>query len=106
VDTSHLTVIDCTIVGNQALGGAGGHGANDGDGLGGGLAIISGATATLTDSSAEHNDALGGEEGRGGRDGQGVGGGVYNDLGTLNTDATDHIMKNFASTSNNNIFNA
>ncbi len=119
--SSQLTVIDCTVVGNQALGGTGGHGANGADGLGGGLAIVdlNGTTppttpptpaliasATLIDSSVENNDALGGEAGYGDSDGQGVGGGVYNLDGTLNVDATDHIMKNFASTSNNNIFSS
>ena len=104
-DNCSLTLNNCTLNNNEAIGGAGGQGANGGDGYGGGLAILSGASATLTDSSVEQNEALGGQAGHGGSDGQGVGGGVYNDLGTLNTDATDHIMKNFASTSNDNIFN-
>jgi hypothetical protein len=105
-DNSQLTAIGCTIVRNQAVGGTGGQGADGGDGLGGGLFILIGASATLTDSSVTFNVALGGEEGQGqgGSDGQGVGGGGYVfSGGTLNVDATDYIMKNFASTRNNNI---
>jgi len=109
--SSQLTIIDCAIVGNQAVGGTGGQGANGGDGLGGGLVVLNGGTATLTDSSVQKNDALGGEEGKGhgGTDGQGVGGGIYIfDLGTgtFTFDPTTNIKKNFASTSNNNIFSS
>ena len=111
---SQVTVVGCTIVGNRALGGTGGHGANGGDGLGGGVAVFGGAvfgglvaedSVDLTDSTVALNLALGGEEGygHGGSDGNGVGGGIYNDQGTLNANATDLILANFASTSNNNI---
>ncbi len=100
-----MTVTDCSVVGNQALGGAGGQGANGGDGLGGGLAITVGSSAELTDSSVECNDALGGAAGAGGSNGQGVGGGVYN-LGTFTFDPTTVIKKNHASTINDNIFSS
>jgi len=103
-ENSQLTVIGCNIAGNQALGGVGGQGANGGDALGGGLAIANGASATLTDSLVVFNAAVGGQAGAGGSDGQGVGGGGYVfSGGLLNVDATDFIMMNFASTSNNNI---
>ena len=105
-DNSVLTAISCSIVGNQALGG---QGANGGDGLGGGLAILNGTSATLRDTLVENNDALGGAAGycHGGSNGNGVGGGVYVfSGGTFSSDVTTDIKHNFASTSNDNIFNA
>ena len=103
-DVSQTTVIDCTIIWQPGRGRCGRAGANGGDGLGGGLAITSSATATLTDSSVVHNAALGGEAGHHGSDGQGVGGGVYVfSGGTFTPDITTFIIFNFASTSNDDL---
>jgi hypothetical protein len=105
---SQATVIDCKIVDNLALGGQGAQGANGGDALGGGMANLGGCTATLTASTFDGNAAVGGTEGWGGAsDGQGLGGGIYSDQAngaTLNTNAIDYVMLNFASTGGNNIY--
>jgi predicted outer membrane repeat protein len=103
-ESSSLTLGGSTILGNQALGGDGGTGITSGGaGLGGGLFIAAGASASLTGSSVMGNQADGGSGSGGGTDGQGVGGGVY-DLGALTFDLATIIALNHASTSNNNVF--
>jgi hypothetical protein len=74
-----------------------------GNGLGGGLAVQTGASATVSGSSVESNSALGGHAGGGGSTGQGLGGGVY-DLGMVIFDVGTVFKKNHASTSNDDIF--
>jgi hypothetical protein len=101
-DNSVLTLTDSTLDHNLAQGGAGSHGGNAGDGLGGGLAVQSGASATLSASTVTHNQALGGAAGAGGSAGHGSGGGVYN-LGTF-TDLASVVKKNKASTSDDDVF--
>jgi hypothetical protein len=97
-DNSVLT-LSSTLDHNLAQGGTGGNG---GDGLGGGLAVQAGSSATVTGSSITHNRALGGEDGAGGKDGHGTGGGVYS-AGTF-TDLMTIVKKNKASTSNDDLF--
>ena len=99
-DTSTLTLTGSTLAFNLAQGGNGGNG---GDGLGGGLALQSGSSATVSASSITHNQALGGGAGAGGSDGQGLGGGVY-DLGTFTKDALTVIKNNHASTMGDDIY--
>ena len=93
--TSALTLDDSTLELNVAQGGDGGDG---GAGLGGGLALQTGASASITDSLITKNQATGGS-----RRGQGVGGGIYS-LGMLILDAQTSVKKNTASTSNNNTY--
>jgi hypothetical protein len=88
---------------NAGAGAQAGRGGTGGDGLGGGLVVQTGASATVSDSRITHNQALGGEEGAGGSDGHGIGGGVY-DLGTVAFDALTVIKKNHASTSHDDIY--
>ncbi len=76
---------------------------NGGDGLGGGLGIQVGSSATLSDSTIKHNEADGGHNGAGGVGGLGVGGGVYN-LGSFTFDVFTEIKKNDATTSTDDIF--
>jgi hypothetical protein len=102
-DNATLQVTNSKLDGNTAQGGAGGPGSNGGDGLGGGIAVNTGASAALSNSVVKHNDALGGVAGAGGSDGHGVGGGVYH-LGMFTFDALTVIKKNRASTSNDDIF--
>jgi hypothetical protein len=63
-----------TILGNQAIGGAGPTGGN---GQGGGIANLNGGVLTLSNSLIALNQAIGGA-GDGGNGGNGQGGGVFN----------------------------
>src|SRR5262249_7062769 len=65
----------CTILGNQAVGGAGPTGGN---GQGGGVANLNGGVLTVTDSLIALNRAIGGAGGLGGNGGNGQGGGLFN----------------------------
>jgi hypothetical protein len=68
-------ISNCTITHNQAVGGPGGVGQNGSDGLGGGVANLTGATLTITNSMLDHNSAIGGQGDHGGN---GLGGGIFN----------------------------
>jgi hypothetical protein len=98
-----LTVSNSTVGHNLAVGGTGGLGGNGGDGLGGGIYKDALSTLTLTGVSVEYNLALGGTAGDGGSDGQGIGGGIYS-FGTFLFDLATVIVRNHASTSNNDVF--
>ena len=78
--------------------------ANGGDGLGGGLAVITDSSATVTGSVISLNSAVGGKQGSGSGTsaGHGIGGGVYRE-GTFD-DLLTLLAFNLASTSNNNIY--
>ena len=56
-----LTLTNCIVTGNKAVGGAGG------DGIGGGLAVENNSTATISNTSFVGNLAQGGAGGRGGQ---------------------------------------
>jgi hypothetical protein len=87
---------------NQALGGAGGAGANGGDGLGGGIA--SGAldfalgqpdpTSSLTVNGGKiaGNEAVGGTGGSGANGGDGLGGGSFLGGGTADFDHSQVVF--------------
>jgi len=131
---SALTITGTTIVGNSAVGGAGGRGSTrgtGGNGLGGGIendgisvldgtgnilmgnAGIGGAgggngygggvytlgTTTFTDTLVTLNLAIGGSDG-----GQGVGGGLYIAGGTSVLTGKTNVVRNFAATSNDDIY--
>lgn len=85
-----LAILDCTIEGNQAIGGQGGAGGNGGRGVGGGAggqggvgglgeggAIYDNSSMQSTDifmsqSTLQRNEALGGTGGQGGNGGAGI----------------------------------
>ncbi|MCI0456464.1 MAG: hypothetical protein L0Z62_05730 [Gemmataceae bacterium] len=73
-----VTVSDCTIAHNQAVGGTNGLGGNGSNGEGGGLANLHGATLTVRRSTVKGNQAVGAAGG-----GHGQGGGIYNLASTL-----------------------
>ena len=90
VDTSNqgssATIIDCSITGNSAVGGAGSNGNVGGNGYGGGLGVgwgtflgftTDGSTLTLVDSYVGNNLAQGGAGGAGANGGNGEGGGLF-----------------------------
>ena len=55
-----VSIDDCIVTGNQAIGGAGGAGATngaDGQGLGGGIAILDGASVTIQKTKVRGNFA-------------------------------------------------
>jgi hypothetical protein len=82
---------------NQAVGGAGnGSGLSAGDGLGGGLANVSGATATLSGCIFNSNQATGGQGSAGGNGSDGLGGGLANILGSRLTISGCAISGNLA----------
>jgi hypothetical protein len=93
-----LAVSNVTFSNNQAVGGAGnGSGLLAGDGLGGGLANVGGATATLSACTFTGNQATGGARGSGANGGDGFGGGVYNDGLSMLTLLLSTITANQAS---------
>ncbi len=121
-DNSTLELTDSTLTGNAAVGGAGGNvlvivdppvspllaivgGGVGGEGLGGGLAVTAGSSATVDDTTIEANYAYGGAAGTGlgGTPGQGTSGGVY-DVGTVTLDMASVVANNHATTGNNNMF--
>jgi hypothetical protein len=82
---STATITDSQIIGNTAIGGAGGTGNNGGNGYGGGLGVgfvtlvgvnPDGAQLTLINSIVANNQAVGGTGGKGGDGGDGLGGGL------------------------------
>jgi hypothetical protein len=75
-------ISNCTITQNQAVGGPGGVGQAGSDGLGGGVANLTGATLTIGNSMLDYNLASGREGAHGGQGGNGLGGGVFNDSDT------------------------
>jgi hypothetical protein len=98
-----LTLFDCTLAANQAVGGAGGSGNSGGASLGGGLSILTSCSASVSASTVNANTAQGGAAGVGGSSGQGIGGGVY-DQGLFTFDLSTVIEGNHASTSNDDVF--
>ena len=99
-DNSTLLLSNSTLQANVAQGGDGGVSGTGGDGLGGGLAINPGSSATVMNSTIASNRALGGG---GGTSGKGLGGGVDYKGATFNQ-LLSAIDFNFASTSNFNIY--
>jgi hypothetical protein len=111
-----LTVSGCTLAGNQAIGGVGGSGTNGGSGFGGALcndgistipqnagtpAMLTVTSSTITDNSATSGVPVSGSAGLG------EGGGLYlvhGGLACLDAFTIDHLTKNFASTSDDDIF--
>ena len=76
-----------------------------GSGLGGGTYVPGGTTASIDSTDVDANAALGGSHGTGGASGQGVGGGLYLDTGaSVMLAKSTHVVGNFASTSDDNIF--
>jgi hypothetical protein len=71
------TVSNCKVAHNRALGGPAVASGKGGDGTGGGIACINGATLTVINSTVAHNHARGGEAELGGSGGNGYGGGIY-----------------------------
>ena len=102
-DNCSLTLNNCTLNNNEAIGGAGGSGGSGGDGWGGGLSVLTGSSATVSNCTINGNQANGGTKGSGGSAGAGIGGGVYN-LGTFTVDAFTTIKGNHASTSDNDVY--
>jgi hypothetical protein len=112
-----LTVSNCTLADNQAIGGAGGSGGNGGSGFGGGifndaLSISpdnfgTPSTLTVTGTIVTDNSAAGGAPGSGGSAGQGIGGGLYlaaDGMACLDSFTQGLVQNNHASTSDNDIF--
>src|SRR5262249_51389558 len=88
---SVVTVTDGALVYNQAQGGPGATGLG-GDGWGGALAGLFGATTTVTNSTLANNLAVGGQGGGG----NGHGGGGYNDVTSSLTLRTSTVTINHA----------
>jgi hypothetical protein len=90
-----VTVSNCTIDHNSAIGGQPGAGGNGGNALGGGVGNTeAGATLTITCSIIDHNQAQGGSgdtSGPASNGGSGLGGGVYNAFGST-TNVTSSSM--------------
>jgi hypothetical protein len=100
LDDCSLTLTDSTLVGNQAVGCAGGSGNRCSAGQGAGLAVLAGSSASISSTSIVLNAALGGLAGTGDTSGQGQGDGVY--IGTTADSTLDTwtlVLLNFASTS-------
>jgi hypothetical protein len=105
-----LTMDGCTIQNNKAIGGPGAanarHGTDGGDAFGGGV-YVGGGTATISGTSLTSNTAQGGDGGKGGgRKGRGVGGGLFISADapvSLDAFTVDHVKRNRASSSDNNI---
>ena len=94
------TILATILVGNQAVGGVGT--VTGGDGWGGGLFDERHATITLLGSTVTGNSALGGA---GPTPGKGVGGGIHIvPDGAVNADGSARITRNYASTSDDDIF--
>ena len=80
---TNVTVSDCMIDHNDAIGGPGGIGGNGGSGEGGGIASVAtfiigfNSTLVVNNTTVDHNQALGGAGGgKGGHGGDGWGGGI------------------------------
>jgi hypothetical protein len=111
--SGEVAVSNTLVAGNLArggdggLGGNGGLGGDSGTGMGGGVYKDAGSAMTVTHSSIIFNLAVGGKGQGAGRDGQGIGGGVYfadGGMVCLDSYTVKHIVKNHASTSDDNIF--
>jgi hypothetical protein len=102
-----LTISECTLTANEATGGAGAIGGDDGNGLGGGIWNDVGCTLSVTGSTITNNQADGGAAGTGGSVGDGLGGGVYFASGgvvCVDLFTSLNITGNTASTSNDDVF--
>jgi hypothetical protein len=96
-----LSVRDCTLTDNQAIGGAAGAGSNPQIGRGGGIANFVSpiatlpvtATASVTDSVLVGNQAIGGDGPNGGT---GQGGGITNERGGILTVTDSELIGNLA----------
>jgi hypothetical protein len=100
---------DCTITANQAVGSAGGPGANGGNGFGGGLYNDGQSTLTILGSSIAGNQADGGADGSGSTGSLGDGGGLYvadGGVSYIEMFTSTNLSGNTASTSDNDIFGA
>ncbi len=93
------------MIGNQAVGGAGGSHSDGGNGSGGGLSVLAGSAASIDATWIVANAALGGSALTGGSSGQGSGGGLYIDTSTgVTLSKSSKVIFNFASTSADDIF--
>ena len=102
-----MTVSNCTVTGNEAIGGAGGSGANGGNGFGGGAYNDGQSTLTILGSTITDNQAIGGAAGVGGIAGLGEGGGLYladGGIACLDTFTQAHTTDNHATTDHDDIF--
>jgi hypothetical protein len=101
---STATITNITVSQNQALGGAGGKGANDGNAWAGGLAvggfstfgISDSASVNLSGSTISDNLVIGGAGSAGGNGGDGEGGGVFIGTGATLTVTASTITGNHA----------
>jgi hypothetical protein len=103
---------------NAAEGGSGGDGGSTGTGGAGGNGLggaiynagpdvgegLPGATLSLSDSIVSLNVAVGGSGGNNASSGQGIGGGLYLSSGGTATWTQTLVILNYASTSDNNIY--
>jgi len=108
IDTSRGSTASITgslIIGNEAVGGAGGSGNTGGAGMGGGLAVgfgaqvgfsPDGAQVTVINSVVDGNLALGGTGGTGANGGDGLGGGLFVSVGCSATVNASVLDFNFA----------
>jgi hypothetical protein len=96
-------VSDCFFAFNTSRGGAAGPGGTAGDGEGGGLLCDGSGKITVQASLVAFNDAIGGR-GPAGADGDGEGGGLYVvPGGTVCIDSDTFIVRNRASTRDDNV---
>jgi hypothetical protein len=98
-DTASVKVANGLIFENLVQPGSGGSTTYNGDGFGGGVAVLTGASVALTDGTLViNNQAFGLNYLQ-----QGYGGGVYH-TGDLTVDDTSKVVLNFASTGGSNIY--
>jgi hypothetical protein len=106
--STELTVVNCAIDHNEAIGGnentGNGAMAFVGAGLGGGIANYLGATSNIENSSISHNRAVGGEgnvsSGGAAPANLGAGGGIFNALGNFELDTGDVLAASIVNVSN------
>jgi hypothetical protein len=103
-DNSSLSLADSALSFNVARGGAGGTGSNGGDGLGGGVYVLGGTSASIDTTLIVSNVALGGLPGSGGGSGQGTGGGLYIGTDASVTLSKSKVVFDTASTNADDIF--
>jgi hypothetical protein len=98
--TTDVTVSNCTVGHNLAIGGQAGAGGSGGTASGGGVAIsAAGPTLTITAGIIDNNQAQGGggdNSGPSSNGGDGQGGGVYNVAGSKMTLTAGKITANWA----------
>ena len=98
--TATMYLIGSTLIGNQALGGAGGDGTSintSGEGVGGGIINVFGATLTVVNSTLAGNQAIGGDGGTAASayplTGGALGGGIANASGSTLSISQQHAHR-------------